>query len=660
MFSYLPNICYYFLSFSWGIFLLLSFIGLGSLLGRFLFPQKEVDWGQRAAWGVALTIFLGGILNLFGAISRTTVLFLIGIGFFSFFFFDSRRLKDYLLNLPKSVIRLWHEDKIAVLGIFLVLILLLARYAAWVNVPFDFHTDDVHGYLVFPQKMLQTGSLGKEPFSERRMLALGGNSFLHVLVFCFLQIQNLYIIEGGLAYIIMAGLLWGFAKKKNIPRTTTLMTLSIFLLLINPHRLNSSFHGMALAIFLALFCAFDREETIQRHQRVGYVFVGALLVSALCASKTNFALFCAIYLGITYCVRFLYYRTKKDIVLELLILSVFVFLLLLPWMVSSYQSSGTMWYPLLGHGFHRSAYGYVDFPLPTLGHSLKAIYSALSRGSVIFLIMLCFISLRNPCRKDALQSVCITISGMVVIIVMGVFFPGGSTARYVFPFFFACLTCAVLYVFSNEALLQKRVLKRASFILVALFIPWLLADPLGRRVAPNLRMVFPRYYRGIYVGIRQGKEALYYRNQNYYKNQMDAYRKAQYAVPAGEIILTRLRTPFLLDFKRNRIFFVDMLILGPSPGMPVFRGGEAIANYLISKGIRYIMYAYGDEGARERRAFLYHLKHMPDTWVEQQALFTLRFHDDLDELGVTRKRIYDNGQIFVIDLYAKVSDMNSW
>ena len=86
MVSYLPNICYYFLSFSWGIFLLLSFIGLGSLLSRFLFPQKEVDWGQRAAWGVALTIFLGGILNLFGAISRTTVLFLIEIGFFFFLF----------------------------------------------------------------------------------------------------------------------------------------------------------------------------------------------------------------------------------------------------------------------------------------------------------------------------------------------------------------------------------------------------------------------------------------------------------------------------------------------------------------------------------------------------------------------------------------------
>ncbi|MBA7465090.1 hypothetical protein ES707_00252 [subsurface metagenome] len=653
MVSYLLNICYYFLSFSWGIFLLLSFIGLGSLLSRFLFPQKEVDWGQRAAWGVALTIFLGGILNLFGAISRTTVLFLIEIGFFSFFFFDSRRLKDYLLKLPKSVIRLWHEDKIAVLGIFLVLILLLARYAAWVNVPFNFHTDDVHGYLVFPQKMLQTGSLGKEPFSERRIFALGGHSFLHVLVFCFLQIQNLYIIEGGLAYIIMAGLLWGFAKEKNIPRTTTLMTLIIFLLLINPPHLSSTSHGMALAIFLALFRVFGREETIQRHQRVGYVFIGALLVSALCASKTNFAVFCAIYLGITYCARFLYYHTKKDIVLELLILSVFVFLLLLPWMVSSYQSSGTMWYPLLGNGYHRSAYGYVDFPLPTLGHSLKAIYSALSRGSVIFLITLCLVSLRNSCRKDALQSVCITISGVVGIIVMGVFF--GNRPRYTFPFFFACLTCAVLYVFSDEALLQKRILRRASFILVALFILWLLADPLGRRVAPNLRKVFPHYCRKIYTGIRQGKEV-----PQYYKNQMAAYRKAQYAVPAREIILTRLRSPFLLDFKRNRIFFVDMLILGPSPGMPVFRGGDAVANYLISQGIRYIMYSYGDEGVRERGAFLHHLKHTPDTWVKQQALFTLRFHDDLDEMGVTRKRIYDNGQIFVIDLYAKVSDMNSW
>jgi hypothetical protein len=649
MFSYLQHSLYYFLSFSWGICLLLSFIGWGSALNKFLFPQKEVDWGQRAAWGVGLVISFGGIFNLFGIINRVIVLSIVGFGIFSFFFIDSRRFKDYLLNLPKGVICLWHENKIAVLGISLVLILLLARYAAWVIVS-DFNTDNVHGYLVFPQKMLQTGSLGMEPFSERRINILGGHSFLQVFIFCLLQIQNLYIIDAGIAYIIATGLLWGFAKKKNISLAVILMVLSIFLLFINPLNLNSNFQGMDLAIFLALFCAFDQEKIIVRHQQVGYVFIKALLISALCASKTGLALFCVIYLSITYCVRFFYYRTKKDIVIELCTLFVFVFLLLLPWMISSYQSSGTMWYPLLGYGYHRSAYGYVDFPPPTLGDSLKTIYSQLSRNSVLFLITLCLLSLRNPLRKDALRAACIAASGVAGIIVMEILFTNEANARYTSPFFFVCLTCAALYVFSDVSLLKKKLLRRTFSILIILFIPLLLTDPLGKCVAPNLGGVFSDYYRKICVGIRQGKEI-----PQYYKSKMAAYRKAQYAVPEKEIILARLRNPFLLDFKRNRIFFVDFLILGPTPGMPVFRGGEAVANYLVSQGIRYIMYAYGKENIRERRSFFYHLKRY-NPWIRHQAWFTLRFHDDLDELGVTRKRIYDDGEIFVIDLYAKTLD----
>jgi hypothetical protein len=92
--------------------------------------------------------------------------------------------------------------------------------------------------------------------------------------------------------------------------------------------------------------------------------------------------------------------------------------------------------------------------------------------------------------------------------------------------------------------------------------------------------------------------------------------------------------------------------------MPVFRGGEAVADYLLSQGIRYIMYAYGKEGASEERGFINRLKHDNFIFVKNLALLTLQFHDDLDEVGVTRKRIYDDGEIFVVDLYTKASNIN--
>ena len=70
----------------------------------------------------------------------------------------------------------------------------------------------------------------------------------------------------------------------------------------------------------------------------------------------------------------------------------------------------------------------------------------------------------------------------------------------------------------------------------------------------------------------------------------------QQSIPQGETVLARLAYPFLLDFKRNRIFIADWPG-GASlpPGMPSFKGAEALANYLISKSIRYVAYSYANE-----------------------------------------------------------------
>src|SRR5262249_32512327 len=63
--------------------------------------------------------------------------------------------------------------------------------------------DDFHAYIVFPRKMIQTGELGRDPFSVRRMVAsLGGQSFLHALVLAGLQEQNLHLMEPGIGLLL--------------------------------------------------------------------------------------------------------------------------------------------------------------------------------------------------------------------------------------------------------------------------------------------------------------------------------------------------------------------------------------------------------------------------------------------------------------------------
>ncbi len=71
---------YYFLSFAGVIFILVSLIGWGGAVNRILFPLYRVDWGQRAAWGIAWSVIFGGLLNVTWTISQATILIYICLG----------------------------------------------------------------------------------------------------------------------------------------------------------------------------------------------------------------------------------------------------------------------------------------------------------------------------------------------------------------------------------------------------------------------------------------------------------------------------------------------------------------------------------------------------------------------------------------------------
>ncbi|MBD0313116.1 MAG: hypothetical protein ICV86_09575, partial [Microcoleus sp. T3-bin5] len=121
--------------------------------------------------------------------------------------------------------------------------------------------------------------------------------------------------------------------------------------------------------------------------------------------------------------------------------------------------------------------------------------------------------------------------------------------------------------------------------------------------------------------------------------------------PEGEIILTRLDKPFLMNFKKHTIWIAD-LPGGASlpPGMPSFKGEETLADYLVSHSIRYVAYSYANEANHSRKEFEVRLSPEWPFWLQNQTLNTFEFQDSLQKLGESRKRIYDDGENFVIDL----------
>jgi hypothetical protein len=122
------------------------------------------------------------------------------------------------------------------------------------------------------------------------------------------------------------------------------------------------------------------------------------------------------------------------------------------------------------------------------------------------------------------------------------------------------------------------------------------------------------------------------------EKERESYRRMQLAIPEGQIVLTILEKPFLLDFTRNSILIVDNPG-GMPPSIPLFKEAEQLADYLLARSIRFVAYAYRGEAGIPKAVF---------RGQYYERIFD--FHRLLDELGRTRRRIYDDGQIFVVAL----------
>jgi hypothetical protein len=129
----------------------------------------------------------------------------------------------------------------------------------------------------------------------------------------------------------------------------------------------------------------------------------------------------------------------------------------------------------------------------------------------------------------------------------------------------------------------------------------------------------------------------------------ERHRQMQQAIPPGATVMARLERPFLLDFQRNQIFIDDWPGWASlPPGMPFFKGSEALSSFFTSHSIRYVAYDYATEaGFRNVPRVTTHDKY---SFLEISTELRFDLQDNLGELCDTRKRIYDDGSTIVVDL----------
>jgi len=549
----------------------------------------------------------------------------------------------------------YRKDKIVLIGIFVVFSLLLLQYGGWISTKaFDYRDDiqafnwgdDFAAYFVFPKKMLQAGSLGPDPFSERRVVSsLGGNYFLHAFILSMLSVKNLNLIDPGLGMIIVVGLLLGYFKDKGTPKRAAVFIL-LFFLLTPLARVNTTAFVIPLVLFLSFFRTLDWEG-LETNGFIVNAFIIALLAAAICSLKSTFIPTCAILFILGYFFYIIKSRIKRKAVYEFFIATILVGAFLLPWMISMYQSSGTLLYPIFGKGYHGSVYG--SFLPPTTGLTtslvIRLIRYQLGRPYILSLLLLSIISfLSRPTkfvRRGASLSISISaiLGAPIMLVTARIPHP-----RYYYSYVFAAIIILMMLALSNIEEKDNSKFKNYTAVFTSMLIAGII---LGHNWYSTQWWYSPRsQYSRCIQNIKAGVA-----NPPFISNGVVfRHTRMQQSIPQGETVLARLAYPFLLDFKRNRIFIADWPG-GASlpPGMPSFKGDEALADYLISKSIRYVAYSYGDEALFWKKRFGKRVNQgHPRIRTEAQHAFD--FQDNLKQLGKTRKRIYDDGYVFVLDL----------
>ncbi len=631
------SITSYFFAFIWGIAILLSLIGWGGILNRFLLPKQPVDWGQKMAWGIAFSVFVGGVLNGTATVSKEVILIYLGIGF-AYGLIDIYKARDLRITSLSQYINHCRKDRVLLIATIIVSLLILLRYAGSIsNNTFNPH-DDYHAYFVFPQQMLQTGSISSDPFGARRNYSLGGQSFLDTFVLSVLSEVNLKIIDSGVGLLGVIILILSFCIEKKTPAKAIISILFLFLL-INIKNVNIAAVTTAIILVFSLFRFLNSKQLRNSPHFLVNACIIALIAAALCALKTNLIISTLILLSLSYFFHLIDTRFEKKALYEILSFIGLFIIFLGSWMLLMHSSAGTFLYPLLGKGYHGSVYG---TPIAPYGKLTIATLYKITKTTFfepdflgIFLLSLLVIGQRRQKLISRGSILPLIISTLLGKILLSIATGGDISYRYSVPFVVPTLIILITLVLAK--IKSQNPFRYQSAIIAFLIGSWLLVN-LG---SPQ------KYIIGNFKSSMAGLNGV----NLFSAQEANQYTQMLEAIPPKAPILTRLSKPFLLDFKRNQIFLADYPgQFSPPPGMPFFEGSEALATYLKSQSIRYVAYAYAEEANFPFNLLKGRVNTKKDSWRKAQARLTFDFQDNLKQLGNTRQRIYDDGKNFVIDL----------
>ena len=601
----------------------------GACILRVVLPDKRRDTGLAMAFGLAGYTAFCGLLEVTQTASRPLLLIVGLIGAVGY-------AVSWVREPPALNLASWSQAPLTARLGFLLFVMLFALFL--LNAA-DWHyayTDDLQGYLVFPERILSEGSLGRDPFNYRRIESglTGGGGYFYALFRAGLPLRETRLADVGVGSVCLLLLVAGHTREQQASsgQVAAMLLVALAAIVFSPIT-NMTPEVLAKALLFALLrLAYVLQARPPSTRRAAAL---ALSAFALVALKTSCLPGAAAVLAAFY-ISLLGRQPLIKLAAEATATAAAMVLLMFPWMVACYAAAGTAWFPLLGTGtlsaeevtgivalypFVHDAGRLTLILIPAALIALSAWSSNQLRDRRVFLAALVILSFIAMIAAQLKYTAFGYRYGHAVIVPLVLFYlPIGLRClpRYPWRLGLAASLAVALVVVAMTKIVDRR---------------WIDDGWIGERVAGPLRPGASDW--------RVGRAS-----------QLQAM---QDAVPRGEPLLVLLSWPSLLDFRRNPIAVMDHpAMIGP-PVVPAADDPAAWARYLIAHGFRYVAYSYGDEASYSRvHAQRDIAKYSGPLWYSRYMVVDdtaeLQMRDTMLALRQYGTVIYDDGSQFVIRL----------
>jgi hypothetical protein len=519
--------------------------------------------------------------------------------------------------------------------LLLVAVIFIARLGASVHAGQYQASDDYNFYLAAPVKMLQLHHYAADPFSERRvMTSIGGSYFLQTMVLAALPLANVQMADRTLGLLLLAFMAYGLANEFHLTRVQRL----IFALLVvfTPQlQFNLTFVLLPSALFFGLVYLAANRKLFADHPILLALLLG-MVTGAVATTKSTYLPHGVIFVA---CIALFHWRRRGFTAgaRTLLFAALGAFLVMAPWMIAHHSTSGTFFYPTLGPGYEYTAYGL--YPAPS-GAGVSVIVHKVIPFCIPLLLLLLVEWLLGDRDEQGEAILALSAAAFCAALLVGIATGGDSVRRYNYPCMLPALL--LLYVVFSRRSNAAPAVPRQWFFLQACTVIFVVVAALT---------IWGNGLSNEFMQIPWGLKSALLDTPIVPPSVQAEYAAMQQAIPTDAPTLASVDNPFLLDFSAHPISIADYPgAASLPPGWPSSEDGEALARYLLANHLRYLIYDYGYFAASDREAPHVIADTSRTQWIHSEARIAFRSHQQYAELAQTRLHLYDDGNIYILDL----------